>query len=400
MNLENTDTPVETPAPDPASPRPGTSALSLLLAVVGLGLLVFVSWQWWETRQQLAGVREEVGRRLLAAEQTAQREQRTDESLLDENRKLATRLDDIEQRLGETRDQEAALQALYQDVARGREEIEILEVEQAVTLAVQQLQLAGNVPAALLALRSADANLARLDKAKHLPLRKALAADIAVLMALPLVDVPGISLRIEQLVQGIDKLPLKVYGRPLEASKNAPAQPSLQQDSQQARVEEKKVEEKVEPPVAEAAAANGAAAEPSPELEGEKLTLDSALAGLREFAGLAWAEIRSMIRIQRFDRAEPALLAPGQEFFLRENLKLRLLSARLALFSRDQWTYRNELSTAKHWLENYFLDDVPAVSAAASQLDELLASEIVIDLPDLRASQQALLGLRDGRSAR
>lgn len=396
MNLENTDTPVETPAPDPASPRPGTSALSLLLAVVGLGLLVFVSWQWWETRQQLAGVREEVGRRLLAAEQTAQREQRTDESLLDENRKLATRLDDIEQRLGETRDQEAALQALYQDVARGREEIEILEVEQAVTLAVQQLQLAGNVPAALLALRSADANLARLDKAKHLPLRKALAADIAVLMALPLVDVPGISLRIEQLVQGIDKLPLKVYGRPLEASKNAPAQPSPQQDSQQIVVEE----EKIEPPVAEAAAANGVAAEPSPELEGEKLTLDSALAGLREFAGLAWAEIRSMIRIQRFDRAEPALLAPGQEFFLRENLKLRLLSARLALFSRDQWTYRNELSTAKHWLENYFLDDAPAVSAAASQLDELLASEIVIDLPDLRASQQALLGLRDGRSAR
>lgn len=396
MNLENTDTPVETPAPDPASPRPGTSALSLLLAVVGLGLLVFVSWQWWETRQQLAGVREEVGRRLLAAEQTAQREQRTDESLLDENRKLATRLDDIEQRLGETRDQEAALQALYQDVARGREEIEILEVEQAVTLAVQQLQLAGNVPAALLALRSADANLARLDKAKHLPLRKALAADIAVLMALPLVDVPGISLRIEQLVQGIDKLPLKVYGRPLEASKNAPAQPSPQQDSQQIVVEEKKIE----PPVAEAAAANGVAAEPSPELEGEKLTLDSALAGLREFAGLAWAEIRSMIRIQRFDRAEPALLAPGQEFFLRENLKLRLLSARLALFSRDQWTYRNELSTAKHWLENYFLDDAPAVSAAASQLDELLASEIVIDLPDLRASQQALLGLRDGRSAR
>jgi uroporphyrin-3 C-methyltransferase len=152
--------------------------------------------------------------------------------------------------------------------------------------------------------------------------------------------------------------------------------------------------------VAEAAAANGVAAEPSPEVGVEKLTLDSALAGLREFAGLAWAEIRSMIRIQRFDRAEPALLAPGQEFFLRENLKLRLLSARLALFSRDQWTYRNELSTAKHWLENYFLDDAPAVSAAASQLDELLASEIVIDLPDLRASQQALLGLRDGRSAR
>lgn len=387
MSLENTENPVVSPAPS----RSGGSALKLLLAIFGVGLLVLVSWQWWETRQQLAGVRDEVGRRLLGAEQAAQREHRTDEALLNENRKLAARLDEIEQRLGENRDQEAVLQALYQDVARGREEMEMLEVEQAVTLAVQQLQLAGNVPAALLALRSADANLARLDKARHLPLRKALAADIGVLMALPLIDVPGISLRLEQLAQGIDKLPLKVYGRPVEARTNLVAPPqALAQENQPAVLEENSA------PVA----ATGQAVEPSPAVGLESLTLDSALAGLRAFAGLAWAEIRSMIRIQRFDRAEPALLAPGQEFFLRENLKLRLLSARLALFARDQWTYRNELTVAKSWLENYFQDDAPPVQAALTQLDELLASEIVIDLPDLRASQQALLGLRDGRGAR
>ncbi|MFT3849367.1 MAG: uroporphyrinogen-III C-methyltransferase [Propionivibrio sp.] len=46
--------------------------------------------------------------------------------------------------------------------------------------------------------------------------------------------------------------------------------------------------------------------------------------------------MRSLVRIQRFDREEPALLSPGQAFFLRENLKLRLLNARLALLAHDQ----------------------------------------------------------------
>lgn len=365
MNQETTETPRDSTRVMPEAGRAGASGLRVLLSVLallGCGLLLWVSWQAWETRQQLDAVREEVGRRLLAAEQVAQREQRTDEALLDDSRKMAARLDDIEQQLGESRDQEAALQALYQDVARGREAMEVLEVEQAISLAVQQLHLAGNVPAALLALRAADANLARLDKARYLPLRKALAADISVLMALPLVDVPGISLRLEQLVQGVDKLPLKVYGRPVETIENAPAQVT------QAEIP-------------------------------EGMSLDGFLVLLRDAANLAWQELRGMIRIQRFDRAEPALLAPGQEFFLRENLKLRLLSARLALFARDQWTYRNELSVAKTWLADYFHAEAPAVVATLGELEGLLASEIVIELPDLRASQQALLGLRDGRGA-
>ena len=85
----------------------------------------------------------------------------------------------------------------------------LLEAEQGLTLAAQQLQLAGNVPVALLALKSADAQLARMDTAEYLPLRKALAADIDRLEKLAPTDVVGLSLRMEKVLGGIDALALQ-----------------------------------------------------------------------------------------------------------------------------------------------------------------------------------------------
>jgi uroporphyrin-3 C-methyltransferase len=88
----------------------------------------------------------------------------------------------VRRQIGEFQGQSATLQTLYQDIARGREEATLLEVEQAITLAGQQLQLAGNVPIAILALQTADARLARLDRPQYLPLRKALAKDLERLL--------------------------------------------------------------------------------------------------------------------------------------------------------------------------------------------------------------------------
>ena len=48
------------------------------------------------------------------------------------------------------------------------------------------------------------------------------------------------------------------------------------------------------------------------------------------------------------------LLAPEQAFFLRENLKLRLLNARVALLSRQFETARSDLLSAERWLQHYF----------------------------------------------
>ena len=344
MMPENDNASLGAAKPAPA-PAPSTRQnLALLLAV--LALLV-AGWQWYETRQQLAENEQEVARRLAEAAAASQEERGAQKQLREQVEALQGKLGAFESKLDDYESQSAALQTLYENIARSREEATLLEVEQAVTLAGQQLQLAGNVPVAILALQTADGRLARLDQARYLALRKALARDLERLNALPFVDVPGISLRLEQIIASIDKLPLASYGRPSEKAENAAA------------------------PVT--------------------------LPWWQRTAGELWQELKGLIRIQRFDREEPELLAPGQDFFLRENLKLRLLNARLALLSRDQATYRSELKVANDSLGRYFDTRDKGVQGDQATLKQLLATETNVQAPGLGETQAALRALRDGK---
>lgn len=327
-----------------STPTPASSAWRNPWLFIALAALVLSGWQWLETRQQLAGMQEQVARRLAEAEAGNQEELGARKQLAEQIDELQAKLGAVEGKLDEFQGQSESLQSLYQDLTRSREEAGLLEVEQAITLAGQQLQLAGNVPVAVLALQTADARLARLDRPQYLPLRKALAKDLASLNALPFVDVPGISLRLEQVVSGIDKLPLAAYGRPAEQAKSAQS--------------------------------------------GEKQPW------WQRTGGEIWHEVKGLVRIQRFDREEAPLLAPGQSFFLRENLKLRLLNARLALLSHDQLTFRNELKVAQEWLSRHFSADDKTVQAAQATLRQMAASEITLELPSLKDTLGALRAVR------
>lgn len=332
-------------APPPLKSRPLNPWLPVAVAAIALA-----GWQWLETRSQLADTRQEVARRLAEADTSARAEQGALQQLREQVESLQGKLGASEAKLAEFQGQSAALQTLYQELARGREEATLLEIEQALTLAGQQLQLAGNVPAAVLALQSADARLARLDRPQFMPLRKALARDLEKLNLLPFVDLAGLSLRLEQSLQGIDKLPLASHGRPAETAENPVSAPG-----------------------------------------------DS---WWRLAAGEIWRELKGLVRIQRFDRDEAVLLAPGQSFFLRENLKLRLLNARLALFAHDQWTFRNELKVADAWLERHFDGNSREVHNLRASLRQLGATNIVLELPNLNDSQAALRTLRNGKEKR
>jgi len=58
-----------------------------------------------------------------------------------------------------------ALETLYQDLSSSRDQMVLAEVEQLLLIAGQQLQLAGNVKAALIAMQQADSRLNRFDRA-------------------------------------------------------------------------------------------------------------------------------------------------------------------------------------------------------------------------------------------
>jgi uroporphyrin-3 C-methyltransferase len=226
-------------------------------------------------------------------------------------------------------------------------------VEQNINIAVQHLQLSGNTQLAILALTAADERLARAARPQFLPLRRALAHDLETLKMTPFVDLPGMSLRLESVMVSVDKLPLLLAFAPPEA------------------------------------------VAPQNEEAGGK-TAAWGMKFLRE----SWQEIRGMVRIQRFDRKEPVLLSTQQDLILRENIKLRLLNARLALLSHDQWTFHNELKTAHSWLTEYFNSEEKTVQAAMATLEQLAATEITVELPHPGDSLGALQTLKANRGNR
>ena len=345
-----------------ASDRPGAAESKksgwrspwLILAVLALAL---AGWQWMETRLRLAETQQELARRLSESDSVARESRAQARQAQEQSASLLARIGELEGKLAESKGQQAMLESLYQNLARSRDEWALAEIEQGVTLAAQQLQLAGNVQGAILALQAADARLSGNNRPQFIALRKAFSRDLDRLRALPTIDMPAMSLRLEGLVMAIDTLPLAVDVRPHEN----PAQ-IVGNDAPQVSV--------------------------------------VSVAFWQQLASLIWHEVRSLIRIQRFDREEPALLAPGQAFFLRENLKLRLLNARLALHGRDQWTFRHEISQIRSWVTRYFDAREKSVQMVMQTLQQLAAAEVAINLPQLTESLSAIKTFRLGKEAR
>lgn len=332
----------------PAQPGPRAARWyahpALYLALAALAL---VAWQGWDTRIQTDALRHELARR-LAESDLAGRESRTLAAQAEQaTREAQITLGVLEAKLAESQSQQVALEALYQELSRNRDETAVAEVEQLLLIAGQQLNLAGNVQAALSALQNADMRLARIDRPQLAPLRKLLAGDIEKLESLPHVDVTGISVRLERLIAAVDTLPLSTETRPPQtpaaASRIDPAQP---------------------------------------------LWL--------EFLRSTWEDLKQLVRIERISAPEPPL-APDQKFFLRENLKLRLLSARFALLARNEASYKADLKAAEQALGRHFDAERKPVAEALQTVRALAAGDIAIDLPDISGSLNAVSNLRLAR---
>ena len=346
---------VDQPSPIPVAPTsPPAPAAGrawrnpwLIVALLALGL---AGWQWVETRLRLADTQQELARRLAESDVIVHDSRTLAKQAQEQLAALQGKFGELEGKIAESKRQQATLESLYQDLARGRDEWVLAEVEQSVTLAAQQLQLAANVQGAVLALQSAEARLVGNSRPQFIGLRKVLARDLDRLRALPQLDLPGMNLQLERVISAVDTLPLAVDVRPRD--------------------------ERTVPTVAHAA---------------------DSLAFWQQLGAEFWRELRGLVRIQRFDRDEPALLAPQQVFFLRENLKLRLLNARLALLAHDQWTFRNELKQARVWVDRYFDGSDPVVLTAAQSLKQLSATEINIELPNLNESLSAIRSFKLGK---
>jgi len=323
--------------------RPGRLASP---AAIGLGLLsLILAWLWYDSRGQMSDLREEVVRRVRDSEADSRDARFGARQAQEAMRETQARLALLEQRLAESQNHQGALEALYQDLSRSRDEWVLAEIEQILTIASQQLQLAGNVQAARAALQMADARLARSERPQFIPLRKVFARDMERMKTAPHLDVSGFAVRLDQAIASVDSLPLAQDARP------------------------------------EAAAAT------APEREGFWRRLGAELLG----------ELKQLVRIQKVAGADPALLSPTQAFFLRENLKLRLLNARLSLLARDETAYRSDLRLASSWLERYFDTRSKAVAAVAGTLKQLGSGSVGVSLPTIGESLAAVRGYKASR---
>ncbi len=186
--------------------------MALLIGAVALAVAAAAA-VWLDGRRAQQALRVEVAQRLAGIESSAQADAKAQTQLATELRDAQAKIALLEARLAESQAQQAALEALYRDLAPSRDEIALSEIEQVLLVASQQLQLAGNVPSALTALQLADAKLQRLDRPQFVPLRRALSRDMDRLKAVPYVDVAGMSLKLDQAIAAVDTLPLAMDER-------------------------------------------------------------------------------------------------------------------------------------------------------------------------------------------
>ena len=332
-----------------------------LKLIVGL-LAILLGLQWWSARTDISDLRRELAQRLQSGDnmniQTKLIANRVDDELKLIQGKVAV----LEAKQVESQGQQLALEQLYQDLAKNRDDWALAEIEQVLSTASQQLQLAGNIRGALIALQNADARLARADRPQFIAIRRAIAKDIDNLKSLPSVDLTGIAVRLDTLVAQIDQMPL------LSDEKPAVVAPT---------------------PKSKLAAQTPADVKAASDWRGVLLER------WNSWSSDLWNEIRQLVRVRVVGTPEALLLSPGEAFFARENLKLRLLNARLALLSRNDAAFRSDLAEADRALVRYFEIRAKQTQAARDLIKQLQESVLNIEMPTLANS---LAAVRQSRS--
>ena len=342
---------MDSPSPRSLPPDAGPRTRLRVVAVALVVLAAIVAGLWLDIRGRIGATQEELAKRLRGIE-TETREARTlGRQTQEALREALGKLGALEAKVAESQNQQVALEALYQELTRNRDEWQLAEIEQVLAIAQQQLQLSGNVRAGLLALQLAESRLSRVDRLQFLPVRRALTRDIDRLKSLPALDVPGLSLTIDRLIASVDAMPLAF-------------------------------DERVE------RSASGKAAKSAPPAE------ENFFARL---GGEVWKELRQLVVVRKVEAPEPPLLPPQQAWFLRENLKLRLLNARLALLTRDEAGYREDLRVTQRWIQRYFDVRAKASQGALAQLKQLSAASISFEPPSIVDSLEAVRGFKSRR---
>jgi uroporphyrin-3 C-methyltransferase len=324
-----------------------------LLAVAGIAGSVLVWQKLNGIQQQLARQSADAGAQAGEARATAKQAQVL-------AMETAAKMSVSEAKLAEVSLQRSQLEELMQSLSRSRDENLVVDIDSALRLAQQQSQLSGSIEPLLAALKTADQRVTRAAQPRLTQLQRAIARDVARIKATALSDTPSLLVKLDELVTLADELPIaNAVGNPVSATNGGTATKSA--DSSKRKTDE------------------------------------SMLSWWVRIGALLQDELRGLVRVSRIEDPDAALLTPEQSFFLRENLKLRLLNARLGLLSRQIESARGDLGTAALAISHYFDAGSRKTQTAVALLQQVQGQMRTLDIPRIDDTLAALSTAAAGR---
>jgi len=333
--------------PRPAAMAGGAARWWPLAAVLVAGLSLAASVVLW---QRVARVQEELARRSADTQADAAATRALAEQAQATVAELQARVGVAELKLSEVSLQRSQLEELMLSVSRSRDDALVQDLEAALRLAIQQSQLTGSVQPIVVTLQGAQQRIERAAQPRLNPVQRAIARDLERIRAASLLDVPALVTRLDELARSVDEWPLRA-GPPLDDPVGTPEPVATERETPY----------EPEPAAAPAKAADDLWARWR--------------AAVQPWVEAGWARLRAaardLVRIRRIDQPEAVLLAPEQAYFLRENVRLSLLNARLGVLARQFDSARADVRAVERHLRRYFDTDSARVRQALQTLAEL-----------------------------
>jgi uroporphyrin-3 C-methyltransferase len=323
--------------------------LALVLSLITLGGGGYLVWEGWQLKQQNSQLQERLSQQVETALANGRAEvAQTVSSVNQQLGQLQARSEAETQNIAELQDRlTRSIQQVTASRELSRKDWLLAEVEYLLRLANQRVLMEQTPNGALTLLKSADTILSETDDVTIYDVRKALAADIAALEAVPRLDTEGVFLRLGALNRQVDNLRVV----PVSERRELP-----------------QMLEEITP-------------------ESVKQSWGD---GFKASWNKAANKFEQLIVIQHHDQPIKPLMSPEQTFFLQQNLHLMMEQAQMALLQRKQQAFDSSLSKAQDWIATHFDPKDATTVALLTGLAELSEVNVAPELPDISGSLTSL----------
>lgn len=365
----------------------------IVLAIVFLLIACVAAAGAWFQQKRFEKVGREFATQVQSLTAQVNDNRRESSQALSLSQSQAGRIAKLEQAQTEAKNQFEALEQVWQGANKGIEDAMLAnDVDRLLSTANQQLRLSGNVNNAIITLETALSTLTRADRPRFASVQRAISLDLDRLRAVPLVDIPVLSARLDGLSALVARAPLLLPDAaapqvsPNEVasiSSPTPSTPSLPTQTQPAQN-------------------NGAQAAPVTDTasftqafgQWWSRALDGTIAWSKSAAAVLAREFADVVSIQRVSDANALLMSPEQGSLLRANLRTRVLTAQMALLLHQAPVWKTELAAIEQSLIGRYDPKATDTLAALRLVRELAAIQIAVPLPDINGSLVALESVR------